>query len=223
MSKDELKKKAIELRKKGYSYNLIKKEVPVAKSTLSLWLRDIPFKPNDKVKNRIIRNIERASEWARNNKKKSINKAKEQAEEKLGRLSERDLLMLGLGLYIGEGSKSQDMIEIANSDPRVICLAMRWLEDCFGLHRDNFSLMIHLYPDNDIEKSLNFWSNVTGIPISQFHKTQIDNRQNKKIKKGKLRHGTANLRVKANGNKDFGVLLFRKIIFMINEAYNQID
>ncbi|MDD3728951.1 MAG: hypothetical protein PHH50_01355 [Candidatus Pacebacteria bacterium] len=35
------KEKAIKLRKKGLSYNDILKEIPVAKSTLSLWLRDV--------------------------------------------------------------------------------------------------------------------------------------------------------------------------------------
>jgi hypothetical protein len=35
------KEKAIDLRKKGLSYNEILKKVPVAKSTLSLWFRDI--------------------------------------------------------------------------------------------------------------------------------------------------------------------------------------
>ncbi len=44
---------AIKLRKKGYSYNLILKEVRVAKSTLSIWLRDIPYAPSKQVLNRI--------------------------------------------------------------------------------------------------------------------------------------------------------------------------
>jgi len=43
MALPEHKQKAIELRKQGMSYSLIRKELPVAKSTLSGWLKDYPF------------------------------------------------------------------------------------------------------------------------------------------------------------------------------------
>lgn len=39
--KKTLKLKAILLRKKGFSYSEILQQVPVAKSTLSLWLRSV--------------------------------------------------------------------------------------------------------------------------------------------------------------------------------------
>jgi len=35
------KEKAIKLRKRGFSYSEILREIPVAKSTLSLWLRSV--------------------------------------------------------------------------------------------------------------------------------------------------------------------------------------
>ena len=41
MLKHEETKKAVKLRKQGFSYHDILKKVPVAKSTLSLWLRDV--------------------------------------------------------------------------------------------------------------------------------------------------------------------------------------
>ncbi len=119
--------------------------------------------------------------------------------------------MLGLGLYIGEGTKSHYIIRVINANPKVIRLAIRWFEDCLGLSKKNFSLRIHLYPDNDVEKCLKFWSKYTNIPISQFRKTQIDTRKKKESKRGKLPHGTAHLTVKSNGKKEFGVFLFRKI------------
>jgi hypothetical protein len=40
-SKYNLKEKAVALRKEGYSYSEILKEVPVAKSTLSIWLHSV--------------------------------------------------------------------------------------------------------------------------------------------------------------------------------------
>lgn len=90
--------------------------------------------------------------------------------------------MLGIGLYIGEGSKTQEIVRIVNSEPEVICLAIRWFEEGLGLNKSNFAPIIHLYPDNNVQKSLTFWSQITGIPLSQFGKTQIDTRE-KKTKK----------------------------------------
>jgi len=42
-SKSEQYQKAVELRRNGWSYKEIQKNVKVAKSTLSYWLKDIPL------------------------------------------------------------------------------------------------------------------------------------------------------------------------------------
>lgn len=131
--------------------------------------------------------------------------------------------MLGLGVYIGEGSKSRGNIRVINSDPRVITLVIRWFEDVFGLKIINFSLTVHLYPDNNLNDAVNFWSKVTGIPKEQFGKVQIDSRKKKTKKRGMLKYGTAHLYIHSRGNKKLGVQLFRNIIALIDRAYSQID
>jgi len=223
MTKLDLKRRAIELRRQGYSYNLIRKQVPVSKSSLSLWLSDVPYKPNKDVVNRIRGAQLKSGEWKRRDKQRSLELANNEAKEMLGDLSDRDLFMLGIGVYIGEGAKTAYQTRIINSDPQVICLAIRWLEEFFGLSTANLYIRLYLYPDNDIKKSLLFWSNITGIPISQFSKTQVDRRVKKEKKKGMLKHGTAHLGVKSCGEKRFGVLLFRKILALIDNTYRQIN
>ena len=42
------REKAVALRKKGYTYKEILTVVPVAKSSLSLWLKDLPLTKNEK-------------------------------------------------------------------------------------------------------------------------------------------------------------------------------
>ena len=223
MTKLALKSKAIALRKKGYSYNLIREKVPVSKSTLSLWLADIPFTPNEKVRNRVKRASSRVVQWSQKRKRESEDRARKEAQHDVGKIDARDLFMLGIGLYIGEGSKTGGNVRIINADPQVISLAIRWFEDIFGLNTKHFSITMHLYPDNDIEQSLAFWSRAAGIPKHQFGKTQIDTRIKKAKKRGMLRHGTAHLVVKAKGEKRFGVFLFRKIKALIRETYKHID
>tara|TARA_B100000745_G_scaffold297281_1_gene243983 strand:- start:852 stop:1523 length:672 start_codon:yes stop_codon:yes gene_type:complete len=211
MAYPELKAKAVKLRKAGYSYNLISEKLDVSKSTLHYWLAKIPYTPNEVVKARIGAARARSGEVKHQQKLASYKQAQELAVADIGTFTERDLFMLGLGLYIGEGEKNE-VVGIINSDPRIIVASMKWLQQVCGLQLENFTLAIHLYPDNNIAASLKYWSDITGIPRTQFGKTQVDRRENKKMaKRRKLPHGTAHLRVKSNGKKEFGVLLSRRI------------
>ncbi len=48
MTKVILKRKVVELRKQGKSYSDILKIIKVSKSSLSLWLKDVPLTPTQK-------------------------------------------------------------------------------------------------------------------------------------------------------------------------------
>ena len=218
MTKTSLKEKAIVLRKQGYTYTYILAEVPVSKSTLSHWLRNIPFRPNKKMRERIGNARVQAGITKNKQKLESIKKAKHLAEKEVGTISKRDLFMLGLGLYMGEGSKSHSIVRIINADANIIKLSMKWFQEIFGLGEENFSLRIHLYPENDMQKCLEYWSNETDIPISNFQKTQIDRRKKKVSKRGKLPFGTAHLTVKKAGMSKFGMPFSRKILALIDQV-----
>lgn len=215
MTKNDFKKEAVRLRRAGFSYALIRKTVPVSKSTLALWLRNVPYTPNTIVKNRIRGAALKSLKWSQKSKRISIENARFAAKKDLGSLSRRDLFLLGIGLYIGEGSKTNGHVRVINSDPDVICLALRWFKEIFGLKISNFWITIHLYPDNNIEESLVFWSKKTGIPLNQFGKTQVDRRPKQPKKRGMLRYGTAHVRVKSCGDISKGIFLFRRILATI--------
>lgn len=215
-----LRRRAIVLRKKGYSYNLIRHRIPVSKSTLSYWLREIPYKPNKLVRERVNKRLLEFVMEKRRKKMASIRLIQSEMEQKLLPLSLRDLEMFGLGIYVGEGTKLLSLLRIVNADPRVICLAIRWLQDVFLVPQKNFYLRIHLYPDSNIEEALRYWSKVTGIPKTQFYSPQIDLRANKSGKKhNKLPYGTAHLSVKSFGNTAFGIDLHRRIMSAIDIAF----
>jgi len=219
MTKPSTKNKATELRKRGYSYNYIAQKINVSKSSLSSWLADVPYTPNQETIDRIGKARAKSGQVKSQQKLNSILKAREVAKKDIGILTRRDLFMLGLGLYIGEGSKADNLVRIVNANPKVILLAIRWFKEVARLSNENFSIRIHLYPDNNIEECLNFWSKVTGLLRKQFQKTQIDLRKNKKkTKKGKLPYGTAHLTVKSNGRKELGVFLSRRVAAWIEEV-----
>lgn len=202
---------------------MISKKLGVAKSTLSNWLQKIPYKPNKEVQKRISRKHLKMVSIRKNQKSASIAKMKKLAKKELGKLTKRDLWLLGIGLYLGEGTKKQEAVQITNSDPKTIRLTIKWLKKICGLNTANFHIAIHTYPDNDLEETINFWSIITGVPKNQFGKTQIDRRVNKSTKKkNTLPYGTIRLSVRANGQKDFGVNLHRRIMGWIETSFKQI-
>jgi len=211
---------AIKLRRAGWSYNVIVKKLGVSKSSLSIWLRDIPYSPNKTVQKRVRDGLMKTAMARHEVKIKSINKARDMARRDINNSSNRDLMMAGLGLYIGEGTKREETVHIMNSDPRVLKLAIKWLRTCFHIPPKHFRVKLHLYPDNDIEGARIYWSRISGIPLSQFEKFQVDRRKDKSLKnRKKLPHGTAHIRIRACGRTEFGVLLHRRIMALINELY----
>ena len=219
--KTTLREKAIKLRHKGWSYNVIHERLHVSKSTLSRWLRDIPFNPNPTVLKRIQAGPAKAGIQNHQRRIETTKEAKRLALQDIGSFTKRDLFMIGLGLYIGEGSKGYEDIRIANSDPNVIKMAMKWFRVVCEIPEDNFTVVAHLYPDISEHSALNFWSEITQLPLNQFGKTQVDLRINKSNKKSRLLpYGTVNIRVRACGNPRFGVLLHRRIMGWIEAVNN---
>lgn len=222
MVKLHLKKEAIKLRKGGYSYSYIQEQTGVSKSTLSDWLSGLPYRRNQETIAKINRARLMASEAQRAKKKKSINDAYNLAVKDIGKFTKRDLFMLGIGIYIGEGTKTGDFIRVVNSDPKIIKTSIYWFKKIFGLQNSNFSIRIHSYPDNDLDKTIIFWSQVTGLSPGSFLKTVVDTRVNKKKDNhGKLPYGTAHLTVKGNGDKSKGSFLFRRVLALIEIVHQK--
>ena len=219
-----LKKQAINYRKRGFSYNMIGQEIGVSKSTLSDWLSKIPFSPNKKVIKRISLARQKSSLFKHTQKMREITIMKDVAEKELGKITGRDLWLLGIGLYSGEGSKSGEQVRFANSDPEMIKIAMMWFRKVCHLENKNINPFVHIYPDNNVKKTLNYWSKITRIPKKQFGKTYIDRRTNKlQAKRKTLPYGTLHLRIKSCGEKEFGRRLHRRIMGWIGSAVKQIN
>lgn len=224
-AKSYLKNDALSLREKGYSYELIRQKTGVSKSTLSDWLKRLPYKPNAEVLERMKRGQIKSSGTLRRLRLERIKEARRIAKQELGQVSKRDLMLLGIGLYIGEGSKDdRGSVSFANSDPKVVKLMVNWFTKVVGVEIRNFYIRVHTYPDNDIKETLEFWSKATSIPINQFGKTYIDRRKDKLIKnKNKLPYGTAHIRIRAFGKKEFGTNLLQKIVGWIELTEDQIQ
>ncbi|HET9721647.1 MAG TPA: hypothetical protein VFP32_01300 [Candidatus Saccharimonadales bacterium] len=218
-----LRIEAEKLRDQGYSYNMINQAIGVPVSTMSYWFRDRPFKPNKAVIERVKYGPIKSGAIRHNQKVKNIKKYKKIGIKEIGKLSDRDLWMLGIGLYIGEGSKTIESIRIINSDPAVIAIGIKWLKNICGLTNENITVRLHLYPDNSETEAIDFWQGLTGLPAANFRKTSVDRRLNKtELHNRKLPYGTAHVSVISRGDPKKGVVLFRRISGWIEGALNQV-
>ena len=223
MNDSPAKEKAIKLRDSGYSYKMIGHSLGIPKSTLSNWFKDKPFIPNKEVLNRIQYGPIKSAEKSHNRKVAEIEKLLAVGTKEVGILSKRDLWLLGIGLYIGEGTKTYENVRIVNSDPVIAKLAIKWFKEICHIDNTNITVTLHIYSDNDIKKSIRHWSSVLNLPVSNFRKTQIDRRSDKKASKaGKLPYGTLKLHIKSNGNKRYGKRLHRYIMGLMEAITNQI-
>lgn len=214
------RQKALNLRRQGKTYNEIKKELKIAKSTLSEWLSKFPLTEEQmhllkksRKGSRII-----ASEKNRITKQKKRDKRIEEAYEKEKKrwisLSKRELELAGIFLYWGEGAKLiNGPIFLNNTDPKVLKFTLYWLIFALEIPKEKIKIVLHLYNDMDIKKELEFWSKELKLPLSQFSKPYIKKSTRVNIDHKGFGHGTCGLLVS-------NVLLKERIMMTIKAVSN---
>lgn len=219
MYSNNIKQKAVDLRKKGNSYSIISKELKISKSVLSIWLRDIKYEPNSFVKDIISNAQKKIVSFRRIDKAKSIEDAINYSIERIKSITSDNLFFFGLAIYLGEGNKTDGITRIVNSDPRIIKFMISWFCKHFRLSENNFMVRVHIYPDNNETETIKYWSSYLKIKNESFYEVYVDKRPNKsKRKHNTLPYGTAHLCIRSNGDKNLGVLLQRKIIATIDRV-----
>lgn len=219
MAKSLLRLKARKLRKKGISVRKITEILGLSKSTISGWVRDIilTVEQLESLRQSSIKGAElgrlKSALLQKERRLKLVEDLKSSGIELLSDITERELLIGGLALYWGEGSrKSNRGVGFCNSDPKMIKFLMRWLKDCFGVTMGELRCrvginFIHNKRDQIVK---NYWSEVTSIPLEQFRNTSFKKVKNKKVYENFNEHyGTLTVEVAKSWN------LYYKIIGLI--------
>jgi transcriptional regulator with XRE-family HTH domain len=157
--------RARDLRGEGWTLAAIAAELGVARSSVSRWVRDVPFTPGPRVSAR-----QRAPNALARARAAEVEHYRRDGRTRLGDLSERELLVAGLALYAGEGAKADGLVSFANSDPDIVRLFCRWFRTFFTPIENRLRVRLYLHTDCDLEAANNFWSALTSIPVSQFSK-----------------------------------------------------
>ncbi|QNP72231.1 hypothetical protein IAG44_24325 [Streptomyces roseirectus] len=177
-AKDDLKARARELRLQGWTYDQIQVELGCSKSSISLWVRDLP-KPEHKK-----RTHEESSAIAKRGWEAKLRlrdeerqRTKQSAAQEVGQLTDRELFLLGAGLYWAEGSKSKpyarrERVTFINSDPDMITVFLDWLA-LLAVEPEHLRFAVHIHETADVARAEQFWADHVGVERTTFLKTTL--------------------------------------------------
>ncbi len=166
------------MRKSGKTYSEILKEIPVAKSTLSLWLRDVGLstKQFQRLTEKRLAAGKRGGEARRQQRIIKTQEILRNSLSDIKHISKRELWIIGIVLYWAEGSKEKEYqhgigIRFSNSDPRIIQVFLRWLKEICNINEDRigFEIYIHRNSQNNIDVVRKYWSKITKSKIEKFN------------------------------------------------------
>jgi hypothetical protein len=167
------------LRKQGLTYQEILRQLPVAKSSLSLWLKDFPLTQAEKhlLKKRKDSNISLGRiRSAASNRQNKIDKDKllfQEAKLVFEKYKTDQLFHTGIALYWAEGAKRNDMFHFMNSDDQMIEVVIVWLEKFTKYSRADLGFRLYIHHPFARDNWEVWWQKKLQVTSNQFKKTII--------------------------------------------------
>lgn len=132
-AKDDLRERARELRLQGWTYDRIEAELGCSKSSVSLWVRDLPRPERRDPTEQAKLADASAGNMNRRYGTRSDSKPGRPPRERSERCRAGTYFMAGVALYWAEGQKSKpyqrrEAVVFVNSDPSVIQVYLAWLD-----------------------------------------------------------------------------------------------
>ena len=186
-AKDDLRDRARELRRRGWTYDQIEAELGCSRSSVSLWVRDLP-KPEPRYTPQEQQTLMRAGlARLRSAQDEERQRTKEEAKLAIGELSARELFLVGVGLYWAEGGKDKpydrrENVAFVNSDPGMIKVFLAWL-DLLGIERERLRFTVMIHENADVARAEQFWAELVSADLSAFNKTTLKRHNPKTVRK----------------------------------------
>jgi hypothetical protein len=186
-AKDDLRDKARELRRQGWTYDRIQAELGCSKSSISLWVRDLPrpeprHTPEERqgLMNKGLARLRAAQDAEHKETRQAATRA-------IGRLTDRELLLVGTALYWAEGSKSKpyrrtEVLQFINSDANVIRLYLRWLK-LLGVTHDRLTMRVSIHESADVQAAEQYWADIAGVEVSALSKATLKRHNPRTVRK----------------------------------------
>lgn len=183
---EEIKQTVRNLRKQGWSLGEISSKMNIPKNSLSGWVKGIRLTETQikRIKEKEIvcaAKARRLSKITWNNRVETWKENIRNQIKYLAKLPQKDpeiaKIICGI-LYLCEGSKypTSKCLVFANSDPEIIRYFLYLLKTAFGIDERKLHCRIGYRWDQDINELRKYWSEITGIPLSQFYRSKPDER-----------------------------------------------
>lgn len=170
-----LKDRAISLRTEGLSYSEILKKIPVAKSTLSLWLSSVGLskKQKQRLTEKKLAAMQRGALRMHENKVRRIRDIKDAARKEITHYISNPLWLTGLILYWSEGVKEKTWsvgttLKFSNMDVATHRIFIKWACQFGGYSAEDFVYELYIHETADIEKAKKFWAEQLNISTDDF-------------------------------------------------------
>lgn len=159
------------IRRLGWSYAEIMAVIPVPKSTLSSWCREVTLTEAQKTailsRTGSRRGIPRDTQRRRREETERIQSA---GFNEVPGLITDPLWLAGTVMYWAEGAKSKRWLALANSDPRASLLFINWVRA--NLMSDpEFVFHLHLHAGNSEKEARAFWERKLRLENPYYYRT----------------------------------------------------
>ncbi|WP_438303682.1 terminase gpP N-terminus-related DNA-binding protein [Streptomyces sp. HUAS TT11] len=186
-ARDDLRERARELRLQGWTYDRIEAELGCSRSSVSLWVRNLPRPERRRSREEASAISNRGWEEKLRIRDEERRRAKKAAEQAIGDLSPRELFLVGVGLYWAEGGKDKpydrrETVTFVNSDPGMIEVFLAWL-DLVGVARGRLRYTVMIHENADVAGAEQYWADLVGADRSAFNKTTLKKHNPKTVRK----------------------------------------
>lgn len=165
----------VALRRLGLSYGEIQATIPIPKSTLNHWLRDVRLSRQqiDAIETRNGPRSRRGTpvntQWRRG---QEIQEIRSDASRRVGDYLTAPLFSTGVSLYWGEGSKTPNDLSMTNADPRVLSTFVRFVRAFLDADA-SFAMALNLHEGDDEDEAMHYWRSSLGLESTRFTKSFI--------------------------------------------------
>ncbi len=109
------------------------------------------------------------------------------AEQEIGKLSDRELFLIGVGLYWAEGAKDKpysrrELVLFVNSDPGMIAVFLAWL-NLLEVEKDRLRFRVMIHESAEVTTAEQYWADMVGVDGSSFNKTTLKKHNPKTVRK----------------------------------------
>ncbi|GAA4688347.1 hypothetical protein GCM10023347_50150 [Streptomyces chumphonensis] len=199
-AKPHLREEARRLRRQGRRYPEIAAELGVSKSSVSLWVRDLPKPPPDL--DRLSRM--REARWAPHRERTAALRraTRAAASGEIGELTDRELLLVGVGLYWAEGAKSKpyrlrEEVVFVNSDAGMVRVYLAWLR-MLGIGPERLQYRVMIHETADVGAAERYWADLVGVTVADLERTTLKTHRprTRRLNVGEGYHGCLAVRVR---------------------------